>query len=110
MRPTKHSCRRASTAAAAAVEALRQECFVGRILLISPEDQWPYDRPNLSKDFLAGELEAKWLPLRSPDFYEEHTIERIVGRVTQLDVASRTITLGDGSTLTPDDPLDGVLL
>ena len=92
----------AGAAAAAAVEALRQECFVGRILLISPEDQWPYDRPNLSKDFLAGELEAKWLPLRSPDFYEEHTIERIVGRVTQLDVASRTITLDDGSTLTPD--------
>jgi len=92
----------AGAAAAAAAEALRQECFLGRILLISPEDQWPYDRPNLSKDFLAGELEAKWLPLRSPDFYDEHTIERIVGRVTQLDVASRTITLDDGSTLTPD--------
>jgi len=89
-------------AAAAAAEALRQECFLGRILLISPEDQWPYDRPNLSKDYLAGELEAKWLPLRSPEFYEEHTIERIVGRVTQLDVASRTITLDDGGTLTPD--------
>src|SRR5450759_1382943 len=66
----------AGAAAAAAAEALRQECFLGRILLISPEDQWPYDRPNLSKDFLAGELEAKWLPLRSPDFYDEHTIER----------------------------------
>ncbi len=92
----------AGAAAAAAAEALRQECFVGRILLISPEDQWPYDRPNLSKDFLAGELEAKWLPLRPPEFYEEHTIERIVGRVTQLHVPTRTVSLDDGSTLTPD--------
>ena len=92
----------AGAAAAAAAEALRQECFVGRILLISPEDRWPYDRPNLSKDYMAGELEAKWLPLRSPEFYEEHTIERVVGRVTRLDVSSRAITLDDGSALQPD--------
>ncbi len=88
-------------AAAAAVETLRQECFIGRILLISPEDQWPYDRPNLSKDFLAGELDAKWLPLRSPEFYASHTIERRIARVTDLDVATRMITLDDGSTLKP---------
>ena len=92
----------AGAAAAAAVEALRQECFIGRIVMIGPEEHWPYDRPNLSKDFLAGELEAKWLPLRSPEFYEEHTIERLVARVTDLDVATRTITLDDGSTMTPD--------
>ncbi len=89
-------------AAAAAAEALRQECFIGRILLISPEDHWPYDRPNLSKDFVAGELEAKWLPLRSPEFYEEHVIDRVVGRVTSLDVGTRAITLEDGTTMTPD--------
>jgi len=89
-------------AAAAAVEALRQERYIGRILMISPEDEWPYDRPNLSKDFLAGELEAKWLPLRSPEFYEEHVIERVAAAVTKLDVATREITLDDGTTLTPD--------
>lgn len=89
-------------AAAAAVEALRQECFVGRILVISPEDHWPYDRPNLSKDYLAGEIEDKWLPLRAPEFYEENVVERVVGRVTQLDVPSRTVTFDDGTTLTPD--------
>ena len=60
----------AGAAAAAAAEALRQLFFIGRIVMISPEEHWPYDRPNLSKDFLAGELEAKWLPLRSPEFYE----------------------------------------
>jgi NADPH-dependent 2,4-dienoyl-CoA reductase/sulfur reductase-like enzyme/nitrite reductase/ring-hydroxylating ferredoxin subunit len=89
-------------AAAAAAEALRQECYIGRIMVISDEDRWPYDRPNLSKDFLAGELEAKWLPLRSPEFYEEHVIERVVGRVTRLDVADRVVTLDDGTTFTPD--------
>jgi NADPH-dependent 2,4-dienoyl-CoA reductase/sulfur reductase-like enzyme/nitrite reductase/ring-hydroxylating ferredoxin subunit len=89
-------------AAAAAVEALRQECFVGRILIISPEGRWPYDRPNLSKDFLAGELEAKWLPLRTPEFYEENGVERLVASVTELDVRTRTIALDDGSTMTPD--------
>lgn len=95
----------AGGAAVAAAEGLRQECFAGRIVMISPEDRWPYDRPNLSKDFLAGELEAKWLSLRAPAFYEEHAIERIVGRVTELDVVSRTITLDDGSTLAPDGVL-----
>src|SRR5664280_2317266 len=82
-------------AAAAAVETLRQECYIGRILVISPEDRWPYDRPNLSKDFLAGELEATWLPLRSPEFYEEHVIERRVASVTRLDVRTRTLLLDD---------------
>ncbi len=89
-------------AAAAAVETLRQECYVGRIVLITPEDRWPYDRPNLSKDFLAGELEEKWLPLRAPEFYEEHAVERIAGSVVRLDVATRTVTLDDGAVLEPD--------
>jgi apoptosis-inducing factor 3 len=91
----------AGAAAAAAAEALLQECFIGRIVMVGPEEGWPYDRPNLSKDFLAGELEAKWLPLRSAEFYEEHAIERLVGRVTELDVATRTITFEDGSSMTP---------
>lgn len=91
----------AGAAAAAAVEALLQECFIGRIVMIGPEEHWPYDRPNLSKDFLAGELEGRWLPLRLPEFYEEHAIERLVGRVTDLDVATRRITLEDGSSMTP---------
>ena len=73
--------------------------------MIGPEEHWPYDRPNLSKDFLAGELEAKWLPLRSPEFYEEHGIERLVARVTDLDVATRTLTLDDGSSMTPTSVL-----
>ena len=92
----------AGAAAAVAAETLRQQLFIGRILMIGPEEHWPYDRPNLSKDYLAGELEAKWLPLRSPEFYEEHTIERLIARVTDLDTATRTLALDDGSTMTPD--------
>ena len=92
----------AGAAAAVAAETLRQQLFIGRIVMIGPEEHWPYDRPNLSKDYLAGELEAKWLPLRSPEFYEEHTIERLIARVTDLDTATRTLALDDGSTMTPD--------
>jgi len=89
-------------AGGAAVEELRRQGYAGRLLLISDEDSWPYDRPNLSKDYLAGELEARWLPLRQPEFYEAHAIERRVARVTRLDVTSRTIALDDGGSLTAD--------
>ena len=92
--------------AAVAVETLRRECFTGRIVVISPEDRWPYDRPNLSKDFLADRLEAKWLPLRAPAFYEELHVERVVASVVRLDADSRMVTLSDGSSLVAD----GVLL
>lgn len=89
-------------AGAAAVETLRDEGFGGRIVMISAEDRWPYDRPNLSKDFLTGDLEAKWLPLRSPAFYEQRGIERLRARVRELDVTTRTLRLDDGQTLVPD--------
>ncbi len=89
-------------AAEAAAEALRQECFRGDIVIISAEDRWPYDRPMLSKDYVAGTVPAKYLPLRPPEFYAEHDIRRRHAEVTSLDVRSRTITLRDGSTLTPD--------
>lgn len=92
----------AGAAAQAAAEELRRQGYAGRLLMIGPEEQWPYDRPNLSKDYLAGELEARWLPLRSPEFYEEHDIERVTGRVAKLDVVSRTITQDDGTVWTPD--------
>lgn len=89
-------------AAAAAVEALREACYTGRIVVLSKEDRWPYDRPNLSKDFLAGTMEAKWLPLRAPRFYEEHGVERIHKRVVAFDVKTRTMLLDDGASMTAD--------
>jgi NADPH-dependent 2,4-dienoyl-CoA reductase/sulfur reductase-like enzyme/nitrite reductase/ring-hydroxylating ferredoxin subunit len=89
-------------AAAAGAEALREAGFGGRIVMISAEDRWPYDRPNLSKDFLTGELEAKWLPLRAASFYEEHGIERLHARVSELDVRTRAVMMENGQTLLPD--------
>jgi NADPH-dependent 2,4-dienoyl-CoA reductase/sulfur reductase-like enzyme/nitrite reductase/ring-hydroxylating ferredoxin subunit len=86
-------------AAAAAAEALRREGYSGRIVLLTQEPVGPYDRPSLSKDYLAGEAPAKWLPLRGEKFYDRLKIELAVGsRVVGLDPRSRTVTLADGST------------
>jgi len=89
-------------AGAAAVEALRQHGFGGRIVLVSREDRRPYDRPNLSKDYLAGTASADWLPLRPASFYERNGIELLHAAVRRLDTATRRLELDDGATLTPD--------
>jgi NADPH-dependent 2,4-dienoyl-CoA reductase/sulfur reductase-like enzyme/nitrite reductase/ring-hydroxylating ferredoxin subunit len=89
-------------AGGAAVEALRQHGFTGRIVLISREDRGPYDRPNLSKDYLAGTAGADWLPLRPESFYERHAIELRCAAVERLDVATSRLEFTDGTTLTPD--------
>jgi NADPH-dependent 2,4-dienoyl-CoA reductase/sulfur reductase-like enzyme/nitrite reductase/ring-hydroxylating ferredoxin subunit len=85
-------------AAAAAAETLRREGYSGRIVMLTQEPVGPYDRPSLSKDYLAGEAPAKWLPLRGEKFYDRLKIEVATGsRVVALDPRSRTITLADGS-------------
>ncbi len=89
-------------AGAAAVEALRQHGFAGRIVLVSREDTRPYDRPNLSKDYLAGTAGADWLPLRPVSFYEKHGIELLTVEVRRLDAATRRVELADGGVLEPD--------
>ncbi|HEY3324685.1 MAG TPA: FAD-dependent oxidoreductase [Planctomycetota bacterium] len=89
-------------AASTAVETLRQEGFAGRIVMISAEDRLPYDRPNCSKDYLAGTAKAEWMALRSESFYEQHGIERFHKRVISLDVPARKIVFEDGSNLSPD--------
>ena len=89
-------------AAAAAVETLRQEGFAGRIVMLNAEDRPPYDRPNCSKDLLAGTMPATWMPLRSPRFYEKWGVELRHARVSRVHAPSRAVTLSDGQSLVPD--------
>jgi NADPH-dependent 2,4-dienoyl-CoA reductase/sulfur reductase-like enzyme/nitrite reductase/ring-hydroxylating ferredoxin subunit len=83
----------------AAAEMLRREGFSGRLLLISDDDSVPYDRPNLSKDYLAGNAPEAWIPLRSERFYKDHGIELMLEtRATALDALGKRLTLSDGRT------------
>ena len=80
-----------------AAQTLREDGFEGRILIITRENRLPYDRPNLSKDYLQGHAEPEWMPLRPQEFFDEHGIEVMFGReVTRVDATSKTITFSDG--------------
>ncbi len=83
----------AGAAGTAAAEMLRRSGFEGRVSLIDGEPDSPYDRPNLSKDYLAGNAPEEWIPLRPKDFYAEHRIEVIRARATRIDVAGKRVEL-----------------
>jgi nitrite reductase/ring-hydroxylating ferredoxin subunit len=59
----------------AAAERLRREGYQGSIVMLSADDAPPVDRPNLSKDFLAGTAPEEWVPLRPDSFYSKHGID-----------------------------------
>ncbi len=87
----------------AAAETLRREGFAGRVILLSAEEDGPYDRPNLSKEFLAGTAKAEWMPLRSRKFYETQRIELRTGtKVSAVDPKSKTVTTAAGETIAFD--------
>src|SRR5882762_5049091 len=65
----------AGAAGGAAAEMLRREGYDGPVTLVGADESLPYDRPNLSKDYLAGNAPEEWIPLRSADFYREQKIE-----------------------------------
>jgi apoptosis-inducing factor 3 len=91
----------------AAAERLRRENFRGSIIMLSDEDAAPVDRPNLSKDYLAGTAPEEWLPLRPDDFYAENGIDlRLKSAVAGIDARAREVTLADGGKL----PYDRLLL
>ena len=84
----------------AAAEMLRREGYEGPVTLVSADDDAPYDRPNVSKDYLAGTAQAEWMPLRSPEWYAEAGIELVLGRrVVELVPADRQVVLDDGRRL-----------
>jgi NADPH-dependent 2,4-dienoyl-CoA reductase/sulfur reductase-like enzyme/nitrite reductase/ring-hydroxylating ferredoxin subunit len=81
----------------AAADALRREGYSAPITLISADNSAPYDRPNLSKDFLAGTAPAEWMPLRSAEYYATRKIELLLEtRVASLDIKQRTLRFDQG--------------
>ena len=91
----------------AAAERLRREGYGGTITMLSDDDAPPVDRPNLSKEFLAGTAPEEWVPLRPDSYYSKHAIDlRLKTEVVRIDVRSREVALAGGSTL----PYDRLLL
>ncbi len=83
----------------AAADMLRREGYDGPVTMISADDSAPYDRPNLSKDFLAGKAQDDWIPLRPPDYYRDHQIDLVLNaKVGALDIARRRVEMEDGKT------------
>jgi NADPH-dependent 2,4-dienoyl-CoA reductase/sulfur reductase-like enzyme len=91
----------------AAAEMLRRQGFGGALTMISADADPPVDRPNLSKDFLAGNASADWMPLRSEGWYTEQHIDLLLNRtVRAIDVAARTVVVANGAV----HPFDALLL
>jgi apoptosis-inducing factor 3 len=84
----------------AAADMLRREGYDGPITMISAEDAPPSDRPNLSKDYLAGQAQEDWIPLRAPEYFTERRIDLQQGtRAASIDVSGRAILLESGARL-----------
>lgn len=83
-----------------AAATLREAGYAGPITIVDPDEAAPYDRPNISKDFLAGNAPEDWLPLRSAEYDREQGITRLAGRrAAELRPKQREVTLDDGRTL-----------
>src|SRR5947209_7103353 len=91
----------------AAAEMLRRQGYQNGITMLSSGDAPPVDRPNLSKDYLAGSAPEDWLPLRPDDFYAEAKIDlRLNTEVTSIDTSARHVVTAGGETI----PYDRLLL
>lgn len=91
----------------AAAEMLRREGYAGAVTMLSDDTAAPVDRPNLSKDYLAGQAPEDWMPLRPDDFYREAGIDlRLSTPVVSVDPKGRSVQLADGTAL----PFDRLLL
>ena len=81
----------------AAAEMLRRHGFDGAVTMLSEDSDAPYDRPNCSKEYLAGEAPSEWMPLREAAWYADNEIDlQLKVRASNLDPAQRTVSLNDG--------------
>jgi NADPH-dependent 2,4-dienoyl-CoA reductase/sulfur reductase-like enzyme len=87
----------------AAAEMLRRHGFDGAVTIVSADADPPYDRPNCSKEYLAGEAPAEWMPLRERAWYGDHDVDlRLDTEVSALDLGGRTVELKGGERLAYD--------
>ena len=90
----------AGAAGGAAAETLRREGYDGPVTMIGADEFLPYDRPNLSKDYLAGSAPEEWIPLRPPEFYRDQRIDTFTNMsVTAINAKTKEVTLSDGRSL-----------
>jgi apoptosis-inducing factor 3 len=83
----------------AAADTLRREGYEGSLTIISADDFPPCDRPNLSKEYLAGKAPDDWIPLRPPEYYTDKQIDLLLSsRVARLDLEQRRVRLQNGKT------------
>jgi NADPH-dependent 2,4-dienoyl-CoA reductase/sulfur reductase-like enzyme/nitrite reductase/ring-hydroxylating ferredoxin subunit len=83
----------------AAADMLRRKGYQGSITMLSADESGPTDRPNLSKDFLAGTASEDWIPLRAPDYYSSNKIDLVLNsRVASVDVKKKQVQLENGKT------------
>jgi NADPH-dependent 2,4-dienoyl-CoA reductase/sulfur reductase-like enzyme/nitrite reductase/ring-hydroxylating ferredoxin subunit len=91
----------------AAADMLRRQKYEGGIVMLSSDDAPPVDRPNLSKDYLAGSAPEEWLPLRDQSFYSDNAIDlRLNTTVAAIDARAREVALANGERI----PFDRLLL
>src|ERR1700756_3483831 len=84
----------------AAADLLRREGYDGPLTIVSADDSPPVDRPNLSKDYLAGTAQEEWIPLRHSDYYRDRRIDLLLqSRVSSLDTTGRRLLLEKGRAL-----------
>lgn len=87
----------------AAAEMLRRENYSGDIVMLSQEAAPPIDRPNASKDYLAGSAPEDWMPLRPDDYYRDVGIDlRLETEVTLIDTSARQVSLKSGEAVSYD--------
>ena len=93
----------AGAAGAHAAEALREAGYQGRIIMVTREDNLPYDRTWLSKDYFIGKVSRDQLPLRSSEFYKDHNIEILFNKeAVRVDATAKTITFKASDSLKYD--------
>jgi NADPH-dependent 2,4-dienoyl-CoA reductase/sulfur reductase-like enzyme/nitrite reductase/ring-hydroxylating ferredoxin subunit len=84
----------------AAAQAMREAEYKGRITIITRENRTPYDRPNLSKDYLQGSAQEEWMPLRPDDFYSKYNIEFMFDmKVNMINIKEKKILFEKGEDL-----------